>query len=40
MNDLKALINQVEPHMEKKITVEVATETIFRASTIITELGG
>jgi len=40
MNDLKALINQVEALVDKKITPEVAAEVIQRATAIIVVLGG
>ena len=40
MNDLKALVNQVEAQVGKKITAEVAAEIIQRANEIIAELGG
>lgn len=40
MNDLKALINQVEAQVDKKIDAEVAAEIIERANRIIAELGG
>ena len=39
MNDLKALINQVEAQTDKKITPDVATEIIDRANAIIAALG-
>ena len=40
MNDLKALVNQVEAQTDKKITPSVATEIIIRANRIILALGG
>ena len=40
MNDLKALINQVEAQMDKKITADVAAQIIQNANAIITQLGG
>ncbi len=40
MNDLKALVNQVEAQTDKKITPAVATEIITRANRIILALGG
>jgi benzoyl-CoA reductase/2-hydroxyglutaryl-CoA dehydratase subunit BcrC/BadD/HgdB len=40
MNDLKALINQVETQTDKKITPEAAEEIIQRVNTIIENLGG
>jgi len=40
MNDLKALINQVEAQVGKKITEGAAAEIIQRANDIIAELGG
>jgi hypothetical protein len=40
MNGLKALINQVEAQIDKKITPDVATEIIRRASAVIRVLGG
>ena len=40
MNDLKALVNQVEAQTDKKITPAVATEMITRANRIILALGG
>ena len=40
MNDLKALINQVEAQTDKKITAEAAAEIIQSANDIIAELGG
>ena len=40
MNDLKALINQVEAQTDKKITLETAAEIIQRANAIIAELVG
>jgi len=40
MNDLKALINQVEAQTDKKITLEAVAEIIQQANTIITTLGG
>lgn len=40
MNDLKALVNQVEAQTDKKITPPVATEIINRANRIILALGG
>jgi predicted metal-binding transcription factor (methanogenesis marker protein 9) len=40
MNDLKALTNQVEALVDKKITPEAAAEIIQRANDIIAELGG
>jgi len=39
LNDLKALINQVEAQVDKKITPEVATEITQRANKIIAALG-
>ena len=39
MNDLKALVNQVEAQTDKKITPEVAAEIIQRANAIIAVLG-
>ena len=39
MNDLKALINQVEAQTDKKITAETAAEIIQSANDIIAELG-
>jgi hypothetical protein len=38
MNDLKALVNQVEAQTEKKISVDAATGIISRANEIIEEL--
>jgi len=40
MNDLKALINQVEAQEDKKITLEAAAEIIQRTNAIIAHLGG
>ncbi len=40
MNDLKALVNQVEAQTDKKITLETAAEIIQRANAISAELGG
>jgi hypothetical protein len=40
MNDLKALVNQVEAQTDKKITPPVAAEIIVRANRIIVALGG
>jgi len=40
MNDLKALVNQVEAQTDKKITPETAAEIIQRANDIIADLGG
>lgn len=40
MNDLKALINQVEAQIDKKITPEVAAVIIKRANAIVATLGG
>jgi len=40
MNDLKALINQVEAQADKKITREAADAIIARANQIIADLGG
>ncbi len=40
MNNLKALINQVEAQTGKKITAEAAAEIIQRANEIIAVLGG
>ncbi|MHC4540233.1 MAG: choice-of-anchor Q domain-containing protein [Planctomycetota bacterium] len=40
MNDLKALINQVEAQTDKKMTPEVAAAIIERANAIIAALGG
>jgi hypothetical protein len=40
MNDLKALINQVEAQTDNKITPEAAMEIIESANEIITALGG
>jgi hypothetical protein len=40
MNDLKALVNQVEAQTDKKITPETAAEIIQRANAIIAVLGG
>jgi hypothetical protein len=40
MNDLKALINQVEAQVDKKITSGAATEIILQANDIITALRG
>jgi len=40
MNDLKALVNQVEAQEDKKITPETAAEIIAWANRIITDLGG
>jgi probable HAF family extracellular repeat protein len=40
MNDLKALINQVEAQIDKKITAETAAEIIQQANAIIAALGG
>jgi hypothetical protein len=40
MNDLKALVNQVEAQTDKKITPAVAAEIIVRANRIIAALGG
>jgi predicted outer membrane repeat protein len=40
MNDLKALVNQVEAQTDKKITLETAAEIIQRANDISAELGG
>ena len=39
-NNLKALINQVEALVDKKITPEAAAAIIQRANEIIAELGG
>jgi probable HAF family extracellular repeat protein len=39
MNDLKALINQVEAQVDKKITPEAAAEIIQQANAIIVALG-
>jgi len=39
MNDLKALVNQVEAQTDKKITPDVAKEIIDRANAIIAALG-
>ena len=38
MNDLKALVNQVEAQTEKKISEDAATGVISRANEIIEEL--
>ncbi len=40
MNDLKALVNQVEAQTDKKIMPDVAAKIIDRANAIITALGG
>jgi hypothetical protein len=40
MNDLKALVNQVEAQTDKKITPEIAAEIIAWANRVITDLGG
>jgi len=40
MNDLKALINQVEAQVDKKITAEAAEEIIRQANAIIAVLSG
>jgi len=40
MNDLKALVNQVEAQTDKKITPEIAAEIIAWANRIVTNLGG
>jgi hypothetical protein len=40
MNELKALVSQVEAQADKKITSAVATEIIIRANRIIRALGG
>jgi hypothetical protein len=40
MNDLRALINQVEAQTNKKITSEVAAEIIRRVNAMIAALGG
>jgi hypothetical protein len=40
MNDLKALINQVEAQIDKKITPEAAAEIIQQANATIAALGG
>ena len=40
MNDLKALVNQVEAQTDKKITPETAAVIIQRANAIIAVLGG
>jgi hypothetical protein len=40
MNDLKALVNQVEAQTDKKITLETAAEIIQRANGISAELVG
>ena len=40
MNDLKALVNQVQAQADKKITAEVAAEIVQRANQIIAALGG
>jgi len=40
MNDLSALINQVEAQTDKKITLEAATELIRRVNAIKAALGG
>jgi len=40
MNDLKALVNQVEAQTDKKITPDTAAVIIQRANDIIVELGG
>jgi hypothetical protein len=40
MNDLKALINQIEAQVNKKITPEAAAEIIDRTNAIIAELAG
>lgn len=40
MNDLKALMNQVEAQTNKKITPEVAAEIIQKANAIIADLSG
>jgi len=39
MNDLKALVNQVEAQTDKKISVEAADEIIAQANAIIQALG-
>jgi PKD repeat protein len=40
MNDLKALVNQVDAQTDKKITPDIATEIIAWANRVITDLGG
>jgi hypothetical protein len=40
MNDMKALINQVEAQTDKKITPETAAEIIQQANATIAALGG
>lgn len=39
MNDLRALVNQVEAQTNKKITADVAAEIIRRANAMIVDLG-
>jgi hypothetical protein len=40
MNDLKALVNQVEAQADKKITPDIAAQIIAWSNRVITELGG
>jgi len=40
MNDLKALINQVEAQIDKKITSDAAAKIIQQANAIIVALNG